>query len=182
MDFRQYVAENNRVFDELDSTSVGQLGDALRGFVGTDSTLWVLGNGGSSATASHVVADFVKTISTTGGRTIRTVALSELLSLQTAFANDVSFQDGFSETLRLMAKPGDAILLISVSGLSPNLVKASEFSKSVGIRVFSMVGSRGNALAEASEVGVVVPSDDYQIVENIHLALIHWYVKYLERD
>jgi D-sedoheptulose 7-phosphate isomerase len=142
-------------------------------------TLWVAGNGGSSATASHAVADFTKTVTQGGKRGIKSVALSEMVSLQTAFANDVSFIDAMSETLKLVGREGDALLLFSVSGQSPNLLRAADAATGLGMEVLSIVGRNGSPLADLSTHSILLDSDDYQVVENLHVSLMHWLVKEL---
>lgn len=182
MNLEQYIDANIQAMRYLPSEDVQTLSKSLQEMLPGNSTLWVLGNGGSASTASHAVADLVKTISKPLGNTIRTVAISEMVSLQTAYSNDVSFESGFSESLKLLASPGDAILIISVSGLSPNLVLAASTARELGLKVFSLVGARGREIASQSDSAIVVESDDYQVVENLHLLIVHWLVKYLENS
>jgi phosphoheptose isomerase len=99
--------------------------------------------------------------------------------MQTAFANDESFKDAFALTLDLYAEERDALLILSVSGLSPNLLAASQSAFRRNIDVFAIVGIRGKELAENSDHSLVIESDDYQIVENAQMSLIHWFVKRL---
>lgn len=177
--YSDYVNEQHRVFQETPHEDVSAFVEGLKSLRSSRGTLWIAGNGGSSASASHAVADFAKTMTQAGMDGIPSVAISEMVSLQTAFANDESFEAAVCRTLELMSKPGDALLIISVSGLSPNLVAAVEWANSNSLATFSLVGERGAALAAVSTNSVVVPSNDYQIVENLHMSLIHWFVKAL---
>lgn len=177
MDFNEYANQNDEVLRNVDGSVLQLFLDQLILLRETRGTLWVAGNGGSSATASHAVADFTKTSTQNGAKPIRAYALSEMLSLQTAFANDNDFTDAMSETLRLISEPRDALLVFSVSGRSPNLIKAAEFSLHAGLPVLSIVGSKGDQMAKLSTHSIVLSSEDYQVVENAHVSLMHWLVK-----
>jgi D-sedoheptulose 7-phosphate isomerase len=179
MNFESYVLDHSSALEKVAQDTLGRFSLSLGGVRETGETLWVAGNGGSSATASHAVADFTKTVAQNGRRGIKAVALSEMVSLQTAFANDVSFIDAMSETLRLVGREGDALLLFSVSGQSPNLLKAAETATGIGMEVLSIVGRNGSPLAERSTHSILLDSDDYQVVENLHVTLMHWLVKEL---
>ena len=179
MNFKEYLKDHADAFDGISQESLNDFITGLEAIRESRGTLWVAGNGGSAATASHAVADFAKT-STQGGKgAIKTIAISEMVSLQTAIANDISFTDGISKTLELVASEGDALLVVSVSGLSPNLVEGFNFARKSGLKTFSLVGQRGSEIATRSNHAILVPSDDYQVVENIHMMLIHWFVKEL---
>lgn len=179
MNWEVYKIAHTEAFANCDPIEMSKVQAILQDVRSTGSTVWVGGNGGSAASASHTVADFTKT-STSGGKApIRAIALSELVSLVTAFSNDVSFEDAFAESLRLLAKPGDVFLLISVSGTSPNLVRAATVAAEIGLKVVSLVGARGHKVAAQSDAAIVIQSEDYQVVENMHMALIHWFVKAL---
>jgi len=179
MNFESYVIEHSSALEKVSQDTLGRFSLSLGGVRESGETLWVAGNGGSSATASHAVADFTKTVTQDGKKGIKAVALSEMVSLQTAFANDVSFIDAMSETLKLVGREGDALLLFSVSGQSPNLLKAAEAATGIGMGVLSIVGKHGSPLADLSTNSIILESDDYQVVENLHVTLMHWLVKEL---
>ena len=179
MKFESYVLEHSSALEKVVQDTIDRFSLVLGGARENGDTLWIAGNGGSSATASHAVADFTKTVTQHGKKGIKAVALSEMVSLQTAFANDVSFIDAMGETLKLVGREGDVLLLFSVSGRSPNLLKAAESAIGIGIQVLSIVGRNGLPLAELSTDCIILESDDYQVVENLHLALMHWLVKEL---
>jgi D-sedoheptulose 7-phosphate isomerase len=102
-----------------------------------------------------------------------------MIAMQTAFGNDDSFESAFALSLRNYAKTGDAVMVLSVSGLSPNLLAASRAAIDMGLTLFSIVGVRGKDLAAKSDFALIVDSDDYQVVENTQMSLIHWFVKAL---
>lgn len=179
MKFESYVLEHPAVLEAVTQDTLSRFSLSLAAVRESGETLWVAGNGGSSATASHAVADFTKTVTQDGKKGIKAVALSEMVSVQTAFANDVSFIDAMSETLKLVGRKGDALLLFSVSGQSPNLLRAAEAAAGIGMEVLSIVGRNGAPLADLSASYILLDSDDYQVVENLHLILMHWFVKQL---
>lgn len=178
MDFNTYLDEHStglkHVYRDIEPFIDGLVQQKNRG-----GTLWILGNGGSASSASHAVADLVKTAAANGGKGLKAAALSEFISLNTALANDESFELGFSRALEMLAGPLDAIMIISVSGMSPNLVSAAKTASAMSIPIFSLLGQRGSKLASESHHSIIIPSDDYQIVENAHMMLIHWFVKKL---
>ena len=137
MNWEDYKSAHDTALNNLDLVQMNKVITIFEEVRVNGNTVWVGGNGGSAATASHTVADLTKT-STSGGKgTIRSIALSELVSLSTAFANDVSFEDALAESLRFLAKPTDVFLLISVSGTSPNLIRAAEAARHLGLKIIS---------------------------------------------
>lgn len=179
MNYQDYLHQNMTLMGDIDSVGIDNFVSALRSLASRTGTLWIAGNGGSAATASHCVADFMKTTLNFEGTSLKSVAIHELVSLTSAYANDVSFEESLGLSLELVAEPGDALLIISVSGLSPNLIFAHAKAKQLGLRTFALVGERGRALAEKCDDSIVVPSNDYQIVENAHVMLMHWVTKTL---
>lgn len=176
MNYGEYVRQNFSSMEAIDASRLDSALAHLEPLRAGNNTLWVAGNGGSASTASHFVADLNKTV-LSGGNSIKTIALSEMISLVTAYSNDVSFEDSYSEMLKNFAKQGDLLLILSVSGKSPNLVKCLETAMSMGLKAMCIVGESGQYLAEQCDVGIVINSVDYQIVENAHIFIMHWIVK-----
>jgi phosphoheptose isomerase len=143
-------------------------------------TLWVAGNGGAASTASHAVADLTKTLQQNKNHHVKCISLSEMNSLTTAVSNDISFESSISVPLKLLAQSGDGILLFSVSGTSPNIISALQAAKQIGVKSCVVFGENGIDVARSADVAVIIPSRDYQVVENIHLVLLHWLAKSLE--
>ncbi len=179
MDFDKYLDDNFRIFRAIEPDKLFSLVQALTSVREAGGTLWVAGNGGSAAAASHFVADLVKTARSFTGKSLPTIALHECISLTTAYSNDQSFEASLGETLRDLARPGDALLILSVSGTSPNLVYAKGIADQLGLVTLSIVGEKGSALSGQSTVGICLKSGDYQIVENAHILILHWLAKNL---
>ena len=146
-DFQGYVTDNAKVQADISEAQLASFIEGLRSIRIAGGSLFVAGNGGSAATASHAVADFVKTVEGFGGESLKSLALSEMTSLQTAIGNDIDFEEGHAFALKRFASKSDGLLLISVSGTSPNLLRAAEVAVEIGIPVFSMVGAKGAAQA-----------------------------------
>jgi D-sedoheptulose 7-phosphate isomerase len=141
------------------------------------------GNGGSAATASHMALDLGK--STLGGNAhpsalrIRTFALNDPVPVITAWANDYGYDRVFAEQIRTLAGPGDTAVFFSVSGNSPNVVAAARAAHSAGTTVIGVLGRPGGAMRELTDLAIIVPSEDYQIVEDVHLAISHIVTRYV---
>jgi D-sedoheptulose 7-phosphate isomerase len=179
MAWDEYVNANMKVLQQVDESDIADLLSFLEGIRKVGGTLWILGNGGNASLASHASADFSKTVNGLGGLPLKSVALSDLVALQTAFSNDESFEDGFGRSLRLLAKPEDGVLLFSVSGTSPNLLAAVKTAKELGLRVGAVVGSGGANPSQKPDCLLVLASSDYQVVENAQVSIMHWLTKRL---
>lgn len=145
--------------------------------------IFVIGNGGSAATASHMMNDLNKGVLGQKGDApwprMRVIALTDNVSLMTAWANDVDYNRAFSEPLRNLAQAGDLLIAISASGNSPNIITAVETAKEMGLTVLGMAGFRGGRLAQLSDACFTVPSDQYGPVEDVHMILDHIITSYL---
>jgi D-sedoheptulose 7-phosphate isomerase len=136
-------------------------------------TIFVAGNGGSSATATHLVCDLVKDASY--GRKARFKAMTLLDSMPTlsAYANDVHFHDAMSETLRNFAEPGDLLMTISGSGNSENLVRAMEFANKHGLRTLALTGRDGGKLGAMAQLELRVPDPHMGRIQDVHHIVCH---------
>jgi len=177
--FSSYLDENFEALSGIPESVVEEVFRTLNQVRDSGCTVWCLGNGGSATLASHAVGDFAKTSKQNGAKPLFAIAPSEMTALQTAYANDDSFEEAFSSTLGDFAAARDAVWIISVSGTSPNLLKAAKAARAKGASVLSTVGARGRALCDESDVGIEIPSEDYQVVENAHVVLMHWFTKQL---
>jgi D-sedoheptulose 7-phosphate isomerase len=135
--------------------------------------IFVIGNGGSAATASHFACDLGKGTRRDGPPTFHVVSLTDNVPLLTAWANDSGYEHVFSEQLTPLARPGDLLVAISASGNSPNVVAAIDAAQSCGMAVVGLTGRSGGRLAHLADVVVNVPSDRIEIVEDAHLVVVH---------
>jgi D-sedoheptulose 7-phosphate isomerase len=168
---------------ELDCEAVERVGHALEEARREGSTIFVLGNGGSAATASHLANDLGLGPRARGGEAYRIISLSDNVAFLTAAGNDISYDMVFVEQLKTLLRPGDVVLAISASGNSPNVVKAIEFAKKRGAVTIALTGFDGGELRLLADecVHVATPPGDYGPVEDMHLIFGHLVSSYLAR-
>jgi D-sedoheptulose 7-phosphate isomerase len=138
-------------------------------------TVFLFGNGGSAALASHFACDLAKGTLIEGyaQHGLRAVALTDNVALITAWANDRSYQDVFAEQIKNLILPGDVAFAISGSGNSPNVLRALEAARALGARTIGLTGFRGGKMKALCDHCIVVPSDSMQIIEDLHLGVAH---------
>jgi D-sedoheptulose 7-phosphate isomerase len=136
-------------------------------------TVFMLGNGGSAATASHFACDLAKGTRTNGKPTFRVIPLSDNTPLMTAWANDASYDRIFAEQLAALVRPGDVVVAISTSGNSPNVVAAAEVAQQIGATTIAMTGSAKCALHDLADLSICVPDGSIEQVEDAHMAAAH---------
>ena len=135
--------------------------------------IFVCGNGGSAATASHFATDMVKGASYGRPVRFRILALTDSVSTLTAYANDVSYEAVFVEQLKNFARPGDLVMGISGSGNSPNVLRAIEYANSIGCRTLALTGRDGGRLAPLAQLTIHVPEPHMGRIEDAHMVVCH---------
>ena len=141
--------------------------------------VFLAGNGGSAATASHMAQDLVKGVVQEGGRGYRAIALSDNVPLITAIANDEDYSQIFARQLASLGQTGDVLIVFSGSGNSANIVRAVEVAQQMRITTIAFLGMGGGQVAKMADVPVVVPSDDYGPIEDVHMMFDHLVTAYL---
>ncbi|GAA2253910.1 SIS domain-containing protein [Streptomyces amakusaensis] len=172
-----------KVWDEYLATAapvLGAMGEQVRSLVveldevrRSGATVYLAGNGGSASAASHLAQDLLKG-TYTGSAPLRAVALTDNLSMLTAYANDEGYDRVFVEPLSLMARPGDRLLAISCSGNSPNVVAAARHAREAGLRVLAVTACDGGAMRELADVEVNTPTHDIGMAEAMHSMVFHF--------
>ncbi|MBU2994067.1 SIS domain-containing protein [Octadecabacter sp. 1_MG-2023] len=182
-DFQKFTTSYYKKFaDTLLSFDKGPLADVLAVFdavVARGGTVWMAGNGGSAAIADHSVCDCSKGTHVPGTQPFRTMSLASNVSILSALANDVSYDDVFSEQLKYYLTDKDALLVVSSSGNSTNVVKACEYAKAQGVPTIAFVGFSGGKLADIADTVIHIEIDNYGIVEDTHQSLIHMLTQYM---
>lgn len=135
--------------------------------------VWVFGNGGSAAIASHLVCDLTKTAARPGEVPLRACALTDNVPLLTAWANDAAYERVYAAQIEMLVDPGDVVIAISSSGRSRNIVAAVRSARTQDARVIGLVGFDGGPTLELADVAIHVPVDDYGVVEDVHAAVCH---------
>ncbi len=176
-DYRDRLVE---MASRVDLAAVAAVGALLREARTNGSMVFIAGNGGSATTASHMVTDlmFGRGLTEPG---LRVVGLADNQAVITATGNDVSFDEVFARQVRRLSRPGDALILVSASGNSPNIIRAAEEAQSLGVTVIGLTGFDGGQLAGLSDVSIHVPSESgaYGPVEDVHLIINHMLVHLL---
>jgi len=171
-----------RLMSGLDLTAIEQAGELLDQASRRGSTIYTAGNGGSAATALHIAADL------SWGRRIddqsrpKAISLAANSPIMTALANDVSFDDVFTEQMISLFRQGDLLVVISASGNSENVLRAAEFAKNHGGSTIAMSGFDGGKLNGACDVNIHVPTPSraYELVEDVHHSVCHMLANYLK--
>lgn len=169
----RYLKEVAEMVVALPKEGVWQVVRAVQEARDQSRQVFLLGNGGSAALASHMACDLSKTSITPGAKRIRAIALTDNVPLMTAWANDASYEDVFSEQLANLLQPGDLVIAISGSGNSPNVLKAVEAAKAAGARTVGFTGRPGGRLKNIVDISIVVPSRRIEQAEDGHLILDH---------
>ena len=147
--------------------------ELLRNAQATGQRVFVFGNGGSAATASHFVTDMLKGAAIPGRTRLKISCLNDNVPMLTAYANDVGYAAVFAEPLAGLAVPGDVVLAISGTGNSENVLRAMAVARDLGLRRVGLTGFAGGRLKELCEIPIVVPADSMQVIEDVHLAILH---------
>jgi len=168
-----YIRLQKAAHDSISPESMAELIGLLVETFKNERQIFVFGNGGSAANASHFATDLGKGSSDKLGKRFRVLSLNDNVSWMTALANDYSYEDVFVGQLQNYGKPGDVALALSVSGNSPNCVKALEWSKKNGLRTVALVGAKRGKMAEIAEHVVVIKDTHYGRVEDAHMGICH---------
>lgn len=168
-----YWRELAAVTDRMPYALIGRAAELLLDCQRRGGTIFVLGNGGSAATASHFACDLAKGTRTNGKPSFRVVALNDNVPLLTAWANDTSYERVFAEQLVALVRPADLVIAISASGNSPNVLAAAHVAREAGVPTIALTGRTGGRLRNLSSLTIAVPSDSIEQVEDAHLIIAH---------
>jgi D-sedoheptulose 7-phosphate isomerase len=170
---RTYFRDLTGLVSQLPYNSITQIVSIFLNAFAEQRTVYVFGNGGSAASASHLMCDINKGASPGEGKRPRVMALTDNASLITAWANDFGYERIFSEQLKTFIKPRDVVFAISTSGDSPNVLLALEVARESGAMTIGLGGCQGGQMKSLCDVCAIVPSDNVQLVEDLHHAMIH---------
>ena len=168
-----YIKAQKAAHDSIPVDAVAELIGKLRAVLKEDRQVFVFGNGGSAANSSHFTTDLGKGASDKVGKRFRVLSLTDNVSWMTALGNDYSYEDIFVGQLQNYGRPGDIALGISVSGNSPNCVKALEWAKKNGLRTVALVGVKRGRMAEVAEQVIVINDGHYGRVEDAQMGICH---------
>lgn len=170
--FTSYIEAQKQSLESIPLDKVQDICGLMQQAHRDGKNIFVFGNGGSAANASHFATDLGKGASDKIGP-FRVLSLNDNTAWMTALGNDYSYEDVFVRQLMNYANEGDLALTMSVSGNSPNLVKAFEWAKAKGLKTIALVGGRRGKLAEIADYVIVVESVHYGRVEDCHMTIAH---------
>src|SRR5947209_2509626 len=168
-----YIKAQKSAHDSISVDGVAELIEALRQGVKANKHVFVFGNGGSAANASHFATDLGKGASDKVGQRFRVISLTDNVSWMTALGNDYAYEDIFVGQLQNYGQAGDLALGISVSGNSPNCVKALDWAKKNGLRTVALVGAKRGRMAEIADQVLVINDTHYGRVEDAQMGICH---------
>jgi len=181
MGFAQYIGEIKHILDRLPLDPLQQICDLLYEAYERDRAIFVFGNGGSAALASHMVCDLGKgthspnpsSVAVDHVKRLKVFSVTDNVPMITAWANDSAYEDIFAEQIENFVQPGDVAFGISGSGNSPNVLKALGLAREKGGITVGLTGFQGGKMKDLLDYGIVVPSDCMQQIEDMHLVMAH---------
>src|SRR5688500_10335931 len=168
-----YFSEMTRLLDRVDCRQIDAFADLLHCAWRERRRAFFFGNGGSASTASHHVLDLVKTASVDGQPRLLALCMNDNVGLTTAIGNDIAYEESFTFPLSSYAQKGDVAVAITCSGNSPNILHACRWARENGLTVAALTGFAGGKVKDLAHVHVNVPSDNYGLVEDMHLSIGH---------
>ena len=177
---KAYHKDVINLIEKLDPQAFEGLIQLLLDAYHKDSQVFIMGNGGSAGTANHFVCDFGKNAVRGEKRRFRILSLCDNIEKITALANDISFDEIFRQQLVNLMRPGDMLIAVSASGNSPNLIRACQYCKEQGGKLAVLAGFQGGKIKEYADVALVVNSESYERIEDIHLMILHMAVCFIK--
>lgn len=168
-----YISDIRATLNSLSLDNVERVVRLLREARSHRRRVFLFGNGGSAATASHLACDLAKGSSTNGKPRLRTMALTDNMPLISAWANDTAYENIFAQQLQDHVEPGDVVIGISGSGRSPNVLNGVKAARAAGAVTVGMTGFDGGYLKDLVDICIIVPDKNIDKVEDVHLMLGH---------
>jgi D-sedoheptulose 7-phosphate isomerase len=167
------------VLPELDQPALHEALKVLSAAHDQGTRVWVMGNGGSALAAQHCETDWSKSVWEATGKALHVRALVNNIGNVTAYGNDLGYDDVFANQLAALGAGGEITLLISGSGNSPNILRAAEKARALGMKTISMSGFGGGKVAALVDTPIVISVQDMQIIEDLHVVFCHLVMKHL---
>ncbi len=171
--FTNYFHKVTQALQTISSSELNTFVDAIIACYNNSGMIYIFGNGGSSATASHVAGDFIKGISYGLEKRLKVLCLNDNYPGLSAIANDISFDDIFVEQLKNFVEPNDLVIGISGSGNSKNVLKGLEYAKTKKVKTAIFCGYTGGKAKKIADFAVHIPIMDMEMTEDLHLLCFH---------
>jgi phosphoheptose isomerase len=180
--FDTYAEETARAWKTIEPAALDRAATILLDVYTRDAGMFSCGNGGSASIANHLQCDHVKGIRTATDLAPRVMSLSANVELLSAIANDMGYENVFVYQLQSQARHGDALIAVSSSGRSPNIVHALTWARDHGLRTIALTGFDGGAARTVAEVAIHVDCTNYGIVEDLHQGIMHALAQYIRQS
>ena len=154
--------------------------DILKRVYKDGKKVFIAGNGGSAATANHFVCDYGKNAAPAGMARPKIISLCDNIEVLTALGNDISFDEVFRFQLENLMEQGDALIVISASGKSPNIINACEYAKKMNAEIIALTGNNGGTAKGYAKANITTALASYEQIEDLHLVALHMVVKYMK--
>lgn len=168
-----YFDDVARVISNMPLAVVDEIVGVMMQAYESGRRIYLFGNGGSAALASHFACDLGKGAANGSGKRFQALALTDNIPMMTAWANDANYEDIFAEQLVNFVVDGDLVVAISGSGRSPNVLKALKVARDANAFTIGLTGFRGGLMKDLCDLCLIVPSDNMQIIEDLHLSVTH---------
>jgi D-sedoheptulose 7-phosphate isomerase len=162
-----------QIIERLPQATIQAIIDALAEARDQERTIFLMGNGGSGSTASHMANDLIKNTIQPDKPRLKVIALTDNMPIILAIANDWDYSRIFVEQLIPLAQPGDVLIGLSGSGNSPNVLEAMDWARQNGLKTIGLTGRDGGQLKDKAELVLIAPTDSMAQIEDIHLILNH---------
>jgi len=174
----RYLTTIKEICDSIDLSQIRAIIRILERKLKGGKMIFVCGNGGSAATASHFACDLMKT----SNEPFKAVCLNDDIPLMTAIANDLDYGYVFSFQLAKLASKGDLLVVITGSGNSANIVEAVRFANSLGIETVAFLGKGGGKVKDLVDEHILIPSNEYGPIEDFHMILVHLITEHFKKN
>jgi D-sedoheptulose 7-phosphate isomerase len=170
---KKYLESIKTSLDALPLEKIEKIAGILYRAYKSNKKIILMGNGGSAATATHFVCDLAKGTAVLGKKRFKALGLCDSMPMVTAYANDCGYEYIFSEQLKNLAEKGDVVICISASGNSKNVLNAVMVAKKQSAITIGLTGFQGGKLKKMVSECIVVPGDNMEQIEDIHLIILH---------
>lgn len=168
-----YITAQKAALDSIPTAQIEALIRLFQQALSDDRQIFIFGNGGSASNASHFATDLGKGSSDKLSKRFRCLSLNDNVSWLTALGNDYAYEDVFVRQLMNYARPGDVLFAMSVSGNSPNVVKAIDWAKNNGVTTIALVGRKRGRAGQLAQHVVAIDSEHFGRVEDAHMGICH---------
>ena len=168
-----YLDEVSNILHRLPQDQIAEIIRTLELARMDGKHIFLIGNGGSAATASHFANDLLKSTVTEGKPRMKVFALTDNIPIMMAYANDCGYETIFAEQLDALAEPGDVLVAFSGSGRSPNVIRAMDLARERGLTTIGVTGRDGGEMQERCDICLIAPCQPMEQIEDVHVVLCH---------